>query len=145
MNFPLTVARVFDICSSIHRAKLLRGVRALIPLSIVLLPRIAHGQTFTVLHSFTLGGDGYAPHGTVVRDASGSLYGTTASGGANQWGTVYKLDSQGKFTVLYNFTGGTDGGEPFATLVRDSAGNLYGTADAGGASLASRVRHRRAG
>jgi uncharacterized repeat protein (TIGR03803 family) len=58
---------------------------------------------------------------------AGSLYGTTRTGGATGFGVVYQLDAAGRETVLYNFTGGADGGEPTTGVIRDSAGNLYGT------------------
>jgi uncharacterized repeat protein (TIGR03803 family) len=87
----------------------------------------------TVLHRFS-GTDGRFPSGGLVRDAAGNLYGTTSSGGAFGWGSVFKLDTTGKETVLYSFTGGTDGSEPSAGLIRDAAGNLYGTTVSGGTS-----------
>ena len=62
-----------------------------------------------------------------MRDAKGNLYGTTEGGENLAWGTVFRLTPTGKETVLYNFKGGADGGAPRASLVRDSAGNLYGT------------------
>jgi uncharacterized repeat protein (TIGR03803 family) len=83
---------------------------------------------YTVLHSFTGGADGSRPQAGVVRDSAGNLYGTTWNGGsANDAGIVYKLDAAGHETVLYTFTGGADGGNPTASPIRDSAGNLYGT------------------
>jgi uncharacterized repeat protein (TIGR03803 family) len=85
----------------------------------------------TVLYSFT-GLDGALPFGGLVRDSAGNLYGTTQAGGANFFGTVFELDTTGKETVLYSFTGGSDGATPYAGLVRDSAGNLYGTTSQGG-------------
>jgi uncharacterized repeat protein (TIGR03803 family) len=85
------------------------------------------------LHSFTGGADGRTPYGGVVRDSAGNLYGTTTYGGAHpSCGVVFKLDATGTYTVLHNFTCGADGGNPFAVLVRDSAGNLYGTANYNG-------------
>jgi len=50
---------------------------------------------------------------------------------------VYKLDTAGRESVLYTFTGGADGGSPIAGVTRDSAGNLYGTTSAGGSSYCS--------
>jgi uncharacterized repeat protein (TIGR03803 family) len=91
----------------------------------------------TVLYSFTgMGGDGETPYyAGVVRDAPGNLYGTTVYGGASVFGTVFKVDSTGKETVLYSFTGGTkDGAYPEAGLVLDTQGNLYGTTISGGAA-----------
>ena len=95
--------------------------------------------TETVLYSFTGGSDGKWPQGKLVRDSLGNLYGTTFGGGIvncdkglHGCGVVFKLDTTGTETVLYTFTGGTDGGSPMAGLVRDGAGNLYGTTNAGG-------------
>jgi uncharacterized repeat protein (TIGR03803 family) len=89
----------------------------------------------TVLHKFSLR-DGFLPYGGLVLDSKGNLFGTTAAGGANclpgGCGTVYKLAKTGKETVLYSFKGETDGDEPFAGLVQDEAGNLYGTTISGG-------------
>lgn len=82
---------------------------------------------FTVLHSFTGGADGGSSFAGVILDSSGNIYGTTEMGGAFQGGTVFKLDPIGAETVLYSFTGGTDGEFPQTGLARDSAGNLYGT------------------
>jgi uncharacterized repeat protein (TIGR03803 family) len=89
----------------------------------------------TLLYSFSgTAGDGTTPSAGLVRDAQGSLYGTTAEGGAYQDGTVFKLDTTGKESVLYSFTGtGGDGVDLRAGLVRDVQGNLYGTTYKGGA------------
>ena len=74
-------------------------------------------------------------------DKSGSLYGTTTEGGkencvpsgmAISCGTVFRLDTTGKETVLYSFTGAPDGANPFAGLIMDKDGNLYGTTSGGG-------------
>jgi uncharacterized repeat protein (TIGR03803 family) len=86
----------------------------------------------TVLYSFTGGADGGWPEAGVIRDSAGNLYGTTTSGGALHKGGVYKLDTAGLETVLYSFTGGADGGVPYSGVIRDLAGNLYGTTTAGG-------------
>jgi uncharacterized repeat protein (TIGR03803 family) len=87
----------------------------------------------TILYSFTGGADGRTPGPAVlIRDSSGNLYGTTEVGGTANAGVVYKLDPSGQETVLYSFTGGSDGGTPLAGVIRDSAGNLYGTASGGG-------------
>jgi uncharacterized repeat protein (TIGR03803 family) len=86
----------------------------------------------TLLHSFTGGADGKAPYAGVVQDEAGNLYGTTAGGGAYSWGTVFKLDEAGTYTVLHSFAEGQDGASPSGDLLRDSEGNLYGTTFAGG-------------
>jgi len=85
----------------------------------------------TVLHSFR-GRDGQYPHAGLIQDAAGSLYSTTPYGGAHSSGTVFKLDATGKVTVLHSFAGGADGANPYAGLIRDAAGNLYGTNVSGG-------------
>jgi uncharacterized repeat protein (TIGR03803 family) len=89
----------------------------------------------TVLYNFCLQTqclDGSGPHAGPIRDASGTLYGTTAIGGQHNGGTVFKLDSGGTFTKLYDFRGGNDGRDPFTALTMDTAGNLYGTTPEGG-------------
>ena len=84
--------------------------------------------TETVLHSFTGGADGTNPSTGLIRDSAGNLYGTTPTGGESGWGIAFEVDTAGTETVLYSFTGGNDGGKPEAGLIRDLAGNLYGTA-----------------
>jgi uncharacterized repeat protein (TIGR03803 family) len=86
----------------------------------------------TVLHSFTAGMDGSNPAAGVILDSDGNLYGTTLLGGAHNSGAVYKVESNGKETVLHSFTGGDEGALPEAGVVLDSAGNLYGTTRYGG-------------
>jgi len=93
----------------------------------------------TVLHNFTNGADGALPYGGVTLDSKGNLYGTASSGGTSGAGVVFKLDPSGNETVLYTFTGGPDGGFPYGGLIRDSAGNLYGTTNGGGAAGAGVV------
>ena len=105
------------------------------------------GPVESVLHSFKPGGqDGLSPNGGLILDASGNLYGTTYSGGnrpcthysgTHGCGTVYELIPQPDGTwaeqVLHDFTGGGgDGTNPYAGLVFDAAGNLYGTTYYGG-------------
>jgi uncharacterized repeat protein (TIGR03803 family) len=83
----------------------------------------------TVLYRFSGFSDGGDPYGRLIRDAAGNLYGTTYIGGAYwDWGTVFRVDKDGKETVLHSFTGGADGANPTAGLIRDNEGNLYGTA-----------------
>ncbi len=88
----------------------------------------------TVLYSFTGTPDGAYPYGGVILDSAGNLYGATYGGGAAGYGAVFELDTSGKETVLYSFTGAPDGANPFAGLVQDNTGNLYGTTDGGGAA-----------
>jgi uncharacterized repeat protein (TIGR03803 family) len=97
--------------------------------------KLSKAGQLTTLYTFcsqTNCTDGEYPMGSLLRDSQGNLYGTTQNGGTYNDGIVYKLSPNGKFTVLHNFTGGTDGGYPYAGLVQDAAGNLYGTALYGG-------------
>ncbi len=93
--------------------------------------------TETVLYAFT-GGDGANPAAGLIMDASGALYGTTSNGGGGDYGTVFKLvpPSSGETlwteTVLFSFTGATDGVSPYAGLIMDASGALYGTTLYGG-------------
>jgi uncharacterized repeat protein (TIGR03803 family) len=85
------------------------------------------------LFNFT---DGQEPASGVIVHGN-TVYGTTAGGGANNWGTVYEIDSSGNETVLYSFcqqTNCNDGAEPYGSLYMDGAGNLYGTTKIGGAN-----------
>ena len=90
--------------------------------------------TLSVLYSFTGGKDGLFPEGGVVLDMAGNLYGENRFGGDPSCGcgTVFKVDTNGSETVLYTFKGEKDGELPAASVIRDDAGNLYGTASVGG-------------
>lgn len=93
----------------------------------------AKAQSFDLLYQFKSGNDGTQPWASLIVDAKGNLYGTTSLDGAYGYGTVFKLSPTGKETVLHSFTGtGGDGATPIAPLVRDAAGNLYGTTEFGG-------------
>jgi|HubBroStandDraft_6_1064221.scaffolds.fasta_scaffold01122_10 uncharacterized repeat protein (TIGR03803 family) len=91
----------------------------------------SQAQTFSVIYNFGI--NGQFPLAGLVMDPAGNLYGTTSIGGNSQLGVVFKMTMSGQETVLYNFAGGTDGANPEASLLMDSAGNLYGTTYAGGA------------
>lgn len=94
--------------------------------------------TEKVLHSFNRDGtDGIHPGASVIMDTAGNLYGTTGHGGTHNRGTVFELIlNNGGWTekVLHSFSrqGKDDGMVPYASLVRDSIGNLYGTTSMGG-------------
>jgi uncharacterized repeat protein (TIGR03803 family) len=111
-----------------------------------LTPQSGGNWTETVLHSFAGGpNDGADPAAGLIFDAAGNLYGTTFMGGSDTsgcqsdgCGTVFELTPQsgGNWTetVLHSFSDdGTDGTSPYASLLLDAEGNLYGTTAAGGA------------
>jgi uncharacterized repeat protein (TIGR03803 family) len=106
-------------------------------LASAIVPAQARAQEFRVLHTFH-GPNGYAPAGVLTRDSAGNLYGTTEGGGTGKCtssgcGTAFKLDKNGKQVWLYSFHG-SDGFIPDAGLLRDAAGNLFGTTVEGGKS-----------
>jgi uncharacterized repeat protein (TIGR03803 family) len=100
-----------------------------------------HGTVFmvtptgieTVLYSFAGGNDGASPFAALIQGADGDFYGTTQYGGPSNAGTVFKVTPSGLETVLYAFTGGSDGSNPTVQLIQDTDGNLYGTTGYGGA------------
>jgi uncharacterized repeat protein (TIGR03803 family) len=108
--------------------------------------KVAPSGSEAVIYSFAGGDDGWYPVSGLVRDQQGNLYGTTAAGGVlacfegfggEGCGTVFEIAANGQETVLYRFTGTSDGAEPLAGLVRDSQGNLYGTTNGGNGGAAT--------
>src|SRR5437870_8194716 len=92
----------------------------------------ASAQTLTTLYSFT-GSDGAHPYAGLIADASGNLYGTTNSGGANGYGTVFKVTPTGTQTGTYSITSNVAASHA-AGRMADETGNLYGTTNSGGAN-----------
>jgi len=99
---------------------------------------------FTAVYTFTGFTDGGGSRSNVIFDSAGNLYGTTEYGGQGPCsyfgcGVVFELDPTGHQTVLYSFSGGSDGAQPGTGLIRDAAGNLYGTTAYGGSAGAGVV------
>lgn len=95
------------------------------------------GGKVTTLYSFCAEQgcpDGQHPSAGLALGSDGDLYGATSAGGSDDYGTVFKITTKGKFkfTLLHTFVGfqngATDGGNPTAPMVLASDGNLYGTA-----------------
>ena len=95
--------------------------------------KVTTNGTLTDLYSFTGTNDGANPQAALVQGSDGCFYGTTAYGGTNNYGTVFKISTNGALISLYSFTGGNDGGTPYyAGLVQGSDGSFYGTTLYGG-------------
>jgi uncharacterized repeat protein (TIGR03803 family) len=105
-----------------------------------LVPPTTKGEPWTeyVLYSFQGGNDGANPETSLTMDSTtGILYGTTYAGGSSGWGTVFQLApgaSSWNESVLYTFTGATDGGGPLAGVTQGTGGVLYGSTSWGGAA-----------
>lgn len=94
---------------------------------------LSAGGDERVVYSFNrASAGGYTPSSGVIRDSSGSLYGTTGGGGYNEGAVAYKLGTSGNETVLHTFYGSFGGGGPLGGLMRHSSGNLYGACSGGG-------------
>jgi uncharacterized repeat protein (TIGR03803 family) len=128
MNKPIHVG--------LATARILRPVLAGILLVLSGWAINANAQTVTNLYSF--GGfpnEGIVPVAGLVQGRDGNFYGTTATGGTNGGGTVFRISPSGTYTILYYFVGSPgDGAGPRAVLVQGSDGNFYGTTASGGAS-----------
>ena len=96
--------------------------------------KVTSAGTLTTLHTFVGGGsEGNYPEAGLVQGTDGNFYGTTAYGGANGYGTIFKITPAGTLTTLHNFDV-TDGANPWAGLVQGTDGNLYGTTIYGGSN-----------
>jgi uncharacterized repeat protein (TIGR03803 family) len=96
--------------------------------------KITTGGALTTVYSFCLQtgcSDGNSPEAGLVLGSDGSFYGTTAKGGANNVGTVFKITPSGVLTTLHSFNS-TDGADPEGALLPFSDGNFYGTTYGGG-------------
>lgn len=90
--------------------------------------------TFTTLHNFgSSASDGVNPTACLTLDVAGNIYGTTENCGSGQYGTVFKIDTAGNYSILHNFSG-PDGQSIEGGVTLDGAGNIYGTTFNGGAN-----------
>jgi uncharacterized repeat protein (TIGR03803 family) len=97
----------------------------------------AYAQTFSVVYNLgTKSGEPFNPYfsGILTQGRDGNIYSTAPGGTINGRGGVFKLTPAGKLTVLYSFTGGTDGATPSSGLTLGTDGNFYGTTVQGGTS-----------
>jgi uncharacterized repeat protein (TIGR03803 family) len=103
--------------------------------------RITPAGAVTVLHSFSgFPNEGAVPFAGLVQGSDGNFYGTTALGGTQFKGTVFKIDETGSLSTLHSFSGSpSEGANPVGGLVQGSDGNFYGTTAFGGAHLQGTV------
>jgi len=101
--------------------------------ALTLVPAVAPGITFTILHSFTGSSDGYNPHAGLVQGTSGLMYGTTENGGSSSDGTAFSVATNGAFATIVGFNG-NNARYPEGPLVQAADGNFYGTSSYGGAN-----------
>jgi uncharacterized repeat protein (TIGR03803 family) len=128
------------IMQSKKHSTVLTAALAIFALALLLTGPRALAQTEKVVHNFGNGKDGVQPRAGLIFDASGNLYGTTLTGGADDGGTAFELSPKtgGGWTekILHSFqNNGKDGYWPHASLILDAKGNLYGTTYQGGTGL----------
>jgi len=128
------IERMFSNSDLDARIKPILLIVAVLLGTTILATPAAQAQTLSILHAFTNGGDGGTPLAGLTPDRGGNFYGTTAYGGANGRGTVFKLTHSGAgwiLNTLYTFQG-NDGSYPLARVVFGPDGALYGTTSNGG-------------
>ncbi|WP_207632522.1 choice-of-anchor tandem repeat GloVer-containing protein [Foetidibacter luteolus] len=96
--------------------------------------KITSAGVYTLLKSFVYGTDGGNPRGRLALANDGNFYGLTNKGGANGYGTIFRMTPAGTVTVIRSFTYATDGGSPYGGLVLGKDGALYGMTYWGGAN-----------
>jgi uncharacterized repeat protein (TIGR03803 family) len=90
--------------------------------------RATTNGNLSVLYVFTNGIDGASASSSLIQASNGELYGTAAYGGVSNFGTIFKITTNGVFTPFYSFTNGLDSERPFAPLLEGGDGYFYGTA-----------------
>jgi uncharacterized repeat protein (TIGR03803 family) len=111
------------------------GFATIVAASVLLATAVAADAqvSFEVLHTFG-DDDGTLPAAALIQGTDGALYGTTSQGGGPGFGTVFRMDADGTFSVLYEFTGDSDGAHSVAPLIQATDGDFYGTTLQGGGS-----------
>lgn len=101
--------------------------------------KMSPAGAITVLRQLNGSTDGQYPYGELIKGADGNFYGMNSSGGANTYGTIFKISPSGTYTVLKNFNLTADGGNPRGHLVLAPDGNFYGITYSGGANGAGTI------
>lgn len=94
--------------------------------------RFTPSGALTTLYSFTNGANGGSPEAGLIQATDGNLYGTAVQGGAQDYGTIFKITPSGTLTTLHSFTD-ADGSSPTGALIQATDGNFYGSTNLGGA------------
>lgn len=94
--------------------------------------KITPDGVYTVLKSFNKSVDGGTSYGSLLQASDGNLYGMAQSGGASNYGVIFRLTLSGTYTVLRSFNGAGDGGNPYSDLIQAKDGFLYGMTSYGG-------------
>ena len=94
--------------------------------------KITPAGVFTVLRHFSITADGANPQGSLVLGSDGNFYGITRRGGVAGWGTIFKSDPRGTYTVLRSLANATDGRTCYGSLAGSTDGNFYGITSTGG-------------
>ena len=115
-----------------HRPRRRMSILSTLAAVALLLGVAKAASTTQVIYSFLGDTDGEYADTDLVTDSAGNIYGSTVQGGTYASGTVFQVTPAGVHTVLYSFTGGADGGEPYKGVTLDAQGNIYGTAGVGG-------------
>jgi uncharacterized repeat protein (TIGR03803 family) len=136
--FPVANALIADTAGVLYGTASLGGANGFgVIYSLTPAKSGAKGWTYAVLHDFAAN-EGTVPYGSLLLDSSGAVIGTTSGGGVSNAGTVFRLTPPAKqgqpwvLHTLWSFSGGSDGAYPYAGVVADSTGTLYGTAFEGG-------------
>jgi len=101
--------------------------------------KLDSSASYSVLYSFSGGSDGAHPNSPVTLDTAGNIYGTTTRGGEYDNGVVYKIDPQGRASILYILGNGDQPPDTPTALALDAHGNLYGISALGGAANAGLI------
>jgi uncharacterized repeat protein (TIGR03803 family) len=95
--------------------------------------RMTSASVVTLLYSLEDGADGAFPYAGLAQGSDGDFYGTAYEGGLDFIGSIFKMAATGAVTNLYGFTGGDDGGYPYAGVIHGKDGSFYGTTEEYGA------------
>lgn len=101
--------------------------------------KLTASGVYTVLHNMTATTDGSSSVTSLVEGKDGNLYGTANTGGANNYGTIFKVTKAGVFTTLKSLNGTTDGYYCQSDLIQATDGNFYGTCYGGGSNSSGTV------